>query len=118
METNPKTFSHNQSVCRPTGQECRYKLALWKATGLALSQISNDKTVKLVKFTQNKNKMNELKKRLGRFYGRDYVSRVMQGKNDATKSDGELQQTRLLNDYLSCLHEMFLSENQDMKCSY
>jgi len=62
--------------------------------------------------------MNELKKRLGEFYERDDVSRIMPGKNDATKSDGKRQQTRILNDYLICLHEQFRSEDQDMKCSY
>ena len=62
--------------------------------------------------------MNEMNKRLSKFYESDYVSQVMAGENDATESDGKLQQTRLINDCLSCLHEKFLFEKQDMKCSY
>jgi len=33
--------------------------------------------------------MNEMNKRLSKFYESDYVSQVMAGENDATESDGK-----------------------------
>lgn len=96
----------------------RCKTALKKSTGLSLNSISEDKTIKLVKVRRNHAGVEDMKKKVAAFYERDDVSRMMPGKQDATKSGGELKQTRILNDYLSSLHEKFKSENIDMKCSF
>lgn len=53
------------------------------------------------------------------FYHRDDVSTAPPGKRDSTKIKIKSHiQKRVLNDYLSNLHQKFVPENTDWKCSF
>lgn len=81
-------------------------------------QNDNEKAVEFTKRFRNMKEQRRLMEQVKSFYERDDVSRCMPGKQDATKcSDGLKKQTRILNDYLSNLHEMFCAESQGVKCS-
>ena len=92
---------------------------LRKKTGVTVRvQNQNEKSVEFTKRFRNIQQKNQLKKQVESFYERDDVSRCMPGKHDVTKcSDGQKKQTRILNDYLSNLHEKFCSESNGIKCS-
>ena len=51
------------------------------------------------------------------YFGREDNYRMEPGKKSATKTDEGTMQTRVLTDYLSNLHQKFLSENPEMKIS-
>lgn len=95
----------------------RCKSALQRFTGFELRHLKTNKTVELVNFTRNKAAREVLKKSVLGFLERDDISRCMPGKQDALKSEGEVKQVRILNDYLRNLHEKFQAENPGMKCS-
>jgi len=54
------------------------------------------------------------------FYNRDDVSTALPGKRDAKKNKNRriLVQKRVLNDYLSNLHDKFITENVGVKCLF
>ena len=90
---------------------------LKRMTGMKLENLSDDKTVSVMKYRKKKKDMDELKERVVEFFERDDVSRIMPGKQDVTKVGDEKKQTRVLNDYLRSLHEKYMTENPNEKCS-
>ena len=49
------------------------------------------------------------------FFERDDISRIMPGKKDCVNAGGEVKQTRVLNDYLYCLFNIFKAEHPNVK---
>lgn len=120
MKRNPGQIKQNlvkKIIAGKIVKRYRCRTALMQVTGLDVRHLKNDKTVELVKFRRNQETRDKVKDKVLEFLMRDDISRCMPGKQDAVKNSGEMKQIRILNDYLRNLHDKFLAENPEIKCS-
>ena len=100
----------------------KYKLLSYTAskTGLNRRKMSNITGKVVCEENQKRGFQPEIYAKVLEFYNRDDVSTALPGKRDAKKNKKKKIkiQKRVLNDYLSNLHDKFVTENEGVKCSF
>ena len=112
LKRGKKKDAMNEQVAIDIVKKYRCTLGLSKELGIGRQKLAKLRHKRVVKSMKEKygNKVTE-------FLEREDNCTVLPGKNDTKKTDNEVKQKRVLNDYLHNLHEKFLLENPTAKIS-